>query len=77
MRRMTEQTAWRIVTVAMVIALVILALMCRYESLEAFIPAVAVLVWVSLLNVLRVWWAERKQAQRQDEAKVRAMGPPA
>ena len=69
MRRMTEQTAWRIATVAMVITVVILVLMLRYESLGTLRPGVAVLVWVPLLNALRVRRAERKRARWQDASR--------
>ena len=67
MRRLTEKekTAWRILAIANAIAAMTIALMWRYESLDVFVPAVAVLVWVPLLNVLRVWWAERRRAHRQ------------
>ena len=72
MRSVTEKekTAWRIGTVAYAIAAVIVALMWRYESLyesfrEPVLLALNVLVWVPLLNVLRVRWAERRRAQRQ------------
>ena len=72
MRRVTEKekTAWRIGTVAYGIAAVIIALMLRYESLyeslrEPVLLALNVLVWVPLLNILRVRWAERRRPPRQ------------